>query len=75
MVVMFEGYVRLPSILTSTLLRTGNLTGEKILYVMPFRNKIVEFVDMLLDANAAVKAGVSSCPSTCATSNVVHAET
>lgn len=67
---MFVGYVKFPSIRISTLVKTGNLIGVKILYVIPFWNRIVEFELKL--ANTAVKAGVSSCPGACGTMKVDH---
>lgn len=67
---MFVGYVKFPSIRMSTLVKTGNLIGVKILYVIPFWKRIVEFELKL--ANTAVKAGVSSCPEACGTVKVDH---
>ena len=37
--------------------------GVKMLYLVPFANRIVELVEKFPDASAAVRAGVSSCPS------------
>ena len=57
---MSVGYVKFPSIPTSTLVKTGNLIGVNILYVMPFLKRMVE--SELNFVRAAVRAGVSSFP-------------
>lgn len=66
------GYVRFPCILTTTLVRVGNLIALNKLYVTPFLNRIVAFVEKL--PIAAIRAGTSSAPSVCGTVKVDQAE-
>jgi len=66
------GYVKFPSTWTSTLVRTGNLMGVKILYVTPHLNKMIE--SELKFASAAVRPGVSSWPGAWGTTNFFVAE-
>lgn len=69
---MFVGYIKFPSIQISTLCRMGNLIGVKILYVIPFLNKIVE--SELKCASTPMRAGVSSRPAVWGTTSVFRAE-
>ena len=67
-----SGYVKFPSIATSTLFNTGNLIGVKMLYVTPFWKIILEF--SARSGKAFIKAGVSSWPGECWTRNLFQAK-
>lgn len=70
---MSVGYVKFPSIATSTLVSVGNLIGVNILYVTPLSNSMVALVEKFPDTRATANPGVSSCPAVCGTTKVVHA--
>lgn len=70
---MLSGYVKFPSIRISTFRSTGNLTGVKRLYEIPFSNKMTQ--SEVQDGSAARRPGVSSWSPVWGTTTVLCEET